>query len=749
MRYALSFVGAWLSIIMFLGCSQGQKQGETAPNAGSNLQTGCVRVQLPPKEQPDELLSPPVSMEIASYVISGVRQDGGGFQQTSNGGTTLVSNLSTGNWTITVEAANGSGLVIGNGTGQTTVAAGVTSIMTIDIRPLDGVGNLQVMVTWPDTVASTTVLQALLVPHQGSILPLDIVVGGNAATCTGHNIPTGYCILQLSLLDGTRLVMGAVELVRIVKDQQTEGSCQLNDQDPTLGSVLLNIHLNMADPLTVSMSGQRPILFTNQNMSLSASVAENIGNATYVWYLDGQSIGIGASQTVGNLEPKMHRLDVTAFTTDGRRAGSATTAFSVRRGTLPTPAYAIPCNEGTGATLFETVHNTPLSTTAPSINWCRGPIKGQGDRWYVKSGTNNGSAGVVNGGVISASLSQYTLSFLTRVTEDGGGAWIRFADGLHFRFWGGTWDCSSTNLQANLNNVKRGVWTRITFVQTPTNQLVYVDDVLSAQLVATSAIPSGSVRLGGYEDTSYFYPGEYADVRIYDSALSTGQVGEMCLGDGSNGEFRILGTGADLGGLWRREEHGGQYNSILSAEGTRYRHWFNNDTCWGALSILVPPENPSLWFAADFMYPENLDANHDFGSSVQTIGLYDNYDRSNPMAILYLSHEIIDNGTERSRLRLMRVSYRRSATVSADVELDGREITKGLLHRFEINYAQGTNGLLAFYYDGQEVHRATGNFELPIRQAMYGLNLGIHPQNNGNVVYSDNLYAGVRRLGIP
>ncbi len=78
--------------------------------------------------------------------------------------------------------------------------------------------------------------------------------------------------------------------------------------------------------------------------------------------------------------------------------------------------------------------------------------------------------------------------------------------------------------------------------------------------------------------------------------------------------------------------------------------------------------------------------------------------------------------------------------------LDGREILKDQNYRFELYYSSGINGIVAFYLDGELLHTATANFDLSVKQAMYGLNFGIHPEPPGDVIYSDNVYVGVKRI---
>ena len=54
------------------------------------------------------------------------------------------------------------------------------------------------------------------------------------------------------------------------------------------------------------------------------------GNVIYTWYINGESRAIGDSYTLGSdLAVGTYRLDVTAFTADGSRAGSATHTFTV------------------------------------------------------------------------------------------------------------------------------------------------------------------------------------------------------------------------------------------------------------------------------------------------------------------------------------------------------------------------------------------------------------------------------------
>ena len=65
-------------------------------------------------------------------------------------------------------------------------------------------------------------------------------------------------------MDGTitnkHLAMGAVDVVRIVKDETTTGSFLFNEVNTGTGSIDINIEMNMGEPLTVTLTGQEDSL---------------------------------------------------------------------------------------------------------------------------------------------------------------------------------------------------------------------------------------------------------------------------------------------------------------------------------------------------------------------------------------------------------------------------------------------------------------------------------------------------------
>ena len=105
------------------------------------------------------------------------------------------------------------------------------------------------------------------------------------------------------------------------------------------------------------------------------------------------------------------------------------------------PIHYLPFNEGTGDNASDFITGAMLTgvNDDTSLNWCRGDIRDYANKWFLKSGENFESKGVVEGDLIAEDLSQYTFTFLTRVTDDGNGVILNpISSSLHFRFWDGT-----------------------------------------------------------------------------------------------------------------------------------------------------------------------------------------------------------------------------------------------------------------------------------------------------------------------
>ena len=321
MKHILLFVAAAMVLAVF-SC--------VPPTGGT---AGSLTVSFSPSGIANRTILPDLDMEIAGYVVSGSGPDGASFQVETSGTSVVVEKLAFGDWTVTVEARNADEVVIGSGTGNATVHTGQSALVSITVTPLEGYGTLDLTVTWPAGDTENPALDASLIPAAGAAQTLDFATEPGIATYHSETIPTGYHTLIVKLLDNGLLAMGAVDVVRIVKGGVSTGLFEFTEINQPGGNIEVNITPEMAEPLTVSMTGQVAELSQGMSMTVTASVAEPVGNVIYVWYVNGESVGSGQTVTLGSdLGIGVYRLDVTAFTADGLRAGSTGAMFHVVEG---------------------------------------------------------------------------------------------------------------------------------------------------------------------------------------------------------------------------------------------------------------------------------------------------------------------------------------------------------------------------------------------------------------------------------
>jgi hypothetical protein len=280
-------------------------------------------------------LLPPLDMAIASYAVSGTGPSGATFATTSTQATLTINSLAFGQWTVSVSARNAAGTAIAQGSGSVAVATGQTSSLSVQVAPIPGNGSLHLAVTWTAAKVNVPSLSGQLLPVTGSPIPLTFTMGSGSATSDASGIPAGYYTLTLQLMDNKIVIMGAVDVVRILQGQTTSGTFDFTASNQPGGAIAVSIVPVMSDPLTVGLTGQKASIAVGGSMTVTAAVTGYTGNVTYVWNMNGQSIATGStaspSLTLGStMASGIYRLDVTAFSADGLRAGSATTGFTVQ-----------------------------------------------------------------------------------------------------------------------------------------------------------------------------------------------------------------------------------------------------------------------------------------------------------------------------------------------------------------------------------------------------------------------------------
>jgi len=331
MKNILQLIVSSCILMMIIGCSSN--------NSGNPLDsddTGSIRINFSMNDT--SLLAPGTDMKPASYNVLGTGPNGSSLRITTADNTAEFDNLTLGIWNIDIIAKNSAGTVIAEGQGPTIIYVGKTSNVTITVRPIKGIGTLNLTVNWKASDTKQPAITAQLISSTGT--PIDLtfqISNGNCGTYINNAIPTGYYTLVLKLMDNGYVTMGAVEVVRIINEEITLGVYNFTEINTQTGKVIVNIFQQMDDPFSVTLTGINNSLFTNKLTNLSASVPAEVGDVVYIWYINGESKGIGASYTVDGLSEGIYRIDVTAFTVDGLRAGSATSTTHVVLNPQETP----------------------------------------------------------------------------------------------------------------------------------------------------------------------------------------------------------------------------------------------------------------------------------------------------------------------------------------------------------------------------------------------------------------------------
>src|SRR5208283_2004806 len=411
-------VVSWLALVMasliIVSCPN--------PIGSSSSMGGSLSIQLTNNINARTLL-PPIDMNAASFTVSGVGPGGATFSQSTSGGSVTVSDLAFGSWSVTVNALNAGGTLIGSGQATVTVHTGQTSTVDISVVPLGGNGTLNLSVTWTGSQVETPSIQASLTPPSGPVTPLSFSVSGNQATYSSSTIPAGYQTLTLQLLDNNIPVMGAVDVARIVAGQTTTGSYAFTNVNQPGGSVVVNITPAMADPILVSISGVAATIAAGTSMTATASATDGTANVVWVWYINGASVGTGTSLTVGsNLAAGYYRLDVAGYTADGTRGGSASASFQVLGASGNAGPYVYVANEGSNSVSAYSIGSNGALTQLTGSPFAAGPFP------YGVAVSPNGSFLYVTNYTTSGSVSAYSIGSNGALTQLTGSP---FAAGIY------------------------------------------------------------------------------------------------------------------------------------------------------------------------------------------------------------------------------------------------------------------------------------------------------------------------------
>ena len=298
---------------------------------------GSVFLDIDPGFQISTLL-PDIDMTPTQYEFHGEGPNSSSFDVSNDQLPVYQTGLDLGEWTITVSAKNADDIIIAQGILTATIQPGNAIALRIPIWPVSGYGMLDLTVLWNEADIETPSLQGQLIPSVGAPIDLSFTISEpGRAEFLNDTIPTGYHTLVIQLFDNDVHVTGAVEVVRIVDNQTTSSVFEFYDINQPGGDLDIDITPEMFDPIDVMLTGTEVEIIEGNSMTLTASVPTEVGVVEFMWYVNGEYKGTGETYlTENNLQPGVYRLDVTAFTTDSMRAGSAVHTFTVIESTQVT-----------------------------------------------------------------------------------------------------------------------------------------------------------------------------------------------------------------------------------------------------------------------------------------------------------------------------------------------------------------------------------------------------------------------------
>ncbi len=353
---SIAFTGIILLAALLASCNM-----PGALNSGQPSTGGAITFQI--NASASKILVPSLDMNIATYTFTGTGPNGATFSAASSGAAYTASNLVQGSWSVTVNGLNVAGTVIDTGTASVNVVTGQTATINIIVAPIVGNGTLSVALAWPAALVSVPQITASLTSTAGAMTPLSFSTPANGASTYSGTVANGYYTLSIQLLDNGKLVMGSVEIARIVTGQTTTGTYNYTSiNDPQAGSIIVNITPAITNPIPVTVTGSVTSVATGTPVNLAASVPAG-NTVTYVWYVNGASVGIGSSFALNTatapLPAGSYRVDCVAFSTNGQNGGDSTFFMNVTPATLSLAFTFI-------ASVASTGNNSGLSLNAPS-----------------------------------------------------------------------------------------------------------------------------------------------------------------------------------------------------------------------------------------------------------------------------------------------------------------------------------------------------------------------------------------------
>jgi len=299
-RWSLLALGIYMAAI--IGC---------VPPTGIGDEFGDGSLVLSFSDSRARTLIPTISLDIAAYDISFTRTGQPTVTLNDVPGTSTQAGpvyLKPGPWTVSANAKNATGDIIGVGMTSVAVNAGHTATATLTIQSLIGDGTMALTASTSELSLISPSVVGMLTPGSGAApISLSFTMGSGTASYSGA-VAAGTYLLQLELWDGTEKLASYVDTALVAANFSTSAAFAFK---PKNGSVIVQLVDEITRAIPITLSGAQATLAVGSTMTVIATPAVAVDN--YQWYLDGVAI-IGATTnevTVGaGLEEGEYTLTV-------------------------------------------------------------------------------------------------------------------------------------------------------------------------------------------------------------------------------------------------------------------------------------------------------------------------------------------------------------------------------------------------------------------------------------------------------
>jgi hypothetical protein len=318
---------------LLVGCAEPQKGvGDGFGELRINLSDSMMSKQIMPES--------PLEADI--YRVHGAGQDGYANCQSFDAdvlATNPVLNirLLPGNWQITVEVKNVQALTVGLG-GPSYVLVNIETPVTLFVHCYpysDGPGHFSVAATWISGMVQAPAGIAQLIPSTGVPINIPATVppwnGGGTWSLQYAAFP-GWYVGRFSLYDGTTIVAGAADIVRIAYYQWTRWALNFTIEQ-LQGEATFGFDYTLVAPLTLEVSpAVGPIVLDksdHETVLLEVLGADFDASKTGIfwWYKNGELMSDQTSNILVSADPmilpRTYNYSAICWQSDGTRVGSA------------------------------------------------------------------------------------------------------------------------------------------------------------------------------------------------------------------------------------------------------------------------------------------------------------------------------------------------------------------------------------------------------------------------------------------